>query len=130
MQGGQQWDPIRVTPVATTNNKRRHGRVRCQEIRCSLGDVVDISASGMRCRTRIKPPKNRVFAIVIDGLGDPITVGAKAVWTKRVGLFSREVGLVFEIISPESIQGLQRLARAAAHNEFFRDDDGSIRYAG
>lgn len=120
MFAGHHIDPQRVSPDHGVANKRRHGRIKCQGVRCNMGDVLDISASGMRVRTRIKPPTSeRVFAIQIEGVGEPIVVGARCVWVKRVGWFTREVGLVFEAISSESVQGLRRLAQAAAYNEFF-----------
>ncbi len=111
-------------------NQRRHGRVRCQNVHCNLGDVQDISASGMRIITRWKPPgPNHVFPIEIDSIDGLIVLEARAMWSKRVGWFKREIGLRFESVPRDASEALARLARAAAYNETIRPDIDKFRHA-
>jgi hypothetical protein len=49
-----------------SNEQRRHGRVVCQDVECSIGEVQDLSASGMRVKTRYKlPDEGNVFVITL-----------------------------------------------------------------
>jgi len=98
--------------------QRRHGRVVCQDITCSIGDVQDLSASGMRVRTRYKlPEEGNVFVITLLTPDGPLAILSRVRWIKRVGLFAREAGLEFFDLGPKSKQVLQAMAGRAAYNE-------------
>lgn len=101
--------------------RRRHGRVRCLDIECSFGDILDLSASGMRVRTNQRPPTIGVsFATTLIGLDGPVECIGVVVWTKRAGFFKFEVGIEFRELSAQMRTALARLARASAHNEVMR----------
>jgi len=101
--------------------RRRHGRVRCLDIECTFGDIMDLSASGMRLRTNQRPPTvGGSFATTIIGLDGPVEFTGVVVWTKRAGFFKFEVGIEFRELSAQMRTALARLARASAHNETMR----------
>lgn len=115
---------------AQQENTRRHGRVICQDITCSVGKILDLSASGMRVRTRHKLPEGAVFMVVLHGLEQPLRVPCRVTWSKRSGFFSREFGIVFHETDGTTRSALTRLARAAAHNEIFRPSIEESRLTG
>lgn len=100
---------------------RRHGRVLCQEIQCSLGGVEDLSASGMRVKTRFRlPDGGESFVVTVESPDGPIAILCRVRWIKRAGIFLREAGLEFFDVGPKSRAVLNELARRAAYNETFR----------
>jgi hypothetical protein len=106
---------------AKRSELRRHGRVLCQEIRCSVGDVLDLSASGMRVRTRFRlPDGGESFVVTVESPDGPIAILCRVRWLKRVGIFMREAGLEFFEVGPKSRAILNELARRSAYNETFR----------
>ncbi len=73
------------------------GRLRCELMSCDLGEVADISASGMRVKSKRKPPvtvgERMKLAIHTDGVRTVIM--AEVVWLKKQGWFRHELGLRF-----------------------------------
>lgn len=105
---------------APTNN-RRAGRVFCQDVTCSLGEIRDLSASGMRVRTRQKPPPlNQPFTMTLESLDGPMVIACEIVWVRRTGLFQREIGVTFRGLDDRTRMALARLAQASAYNETIR----------
>ncbi|MFZ4573302.1 MAG: PilZ domain-containing protein [Phycisphaerales bacterium] len=102
-------------------NRRRHGRVCLQDITCSLGAVLDLSASGLRVRTRGSiPSTGSQLAVSIEGMDQAIVLPCVVRWTRRTGLLSREVGLEFTDLNAEQKRWLSELAKTSAYNEFVR----------
>ncbi len=111
------FDKLGDTP-GDASDKRRHGRVVCQGIECSIGEVQDLSASGMRVKTRYKlPDEGNVFVITLITPDGPLAILSRVRWMKRCGLFMREAGLEFFDLGPRSKQVLQQMAGRAAYNE-------------
>lgn len=109
---------------------RRHGRVLCQDVSCSLGKVLDLSASGMRVMTGEKLPLDECLTFSIGSADEMFPVCGRVVWTKRSGFFKRETGIRFERLPEATIAALRRLARAASYNETIRQDIDAARRAG
>ena len=80
----------------------------------SLGEIVDISASGFRVRTRQAPMTRPggMLALVLDTPRGPIEVDVRVAWWKRVGWFRFEAGMEFETIRPEVRAAIAELAKA------------------
>jgi hypothetical protein len=110
-----------LPPIARTfgpDNARRCGRVRVQMITCSLGDVLDLSATGMRVRTRGRPPEEgAVVGVRVEGLVRPVDVRATVVWVRKAGWRKLELGLKFEELSREDRSELAAIARTAPMND-------------
>ncbi len=103
---------------ATSAQRRRHGRVVCEDLTSSLGEVVNLSASGMQVRGVAKPPMvGSRLTIRLDAPDGALFMGTVVQWTRRIGLFRFEVGLKFEPITPQLQVSLNRLARSASRNE-------------
>src|SRR4051812_23125156 len=107
--------------MQTAAQRRRCGRVICQDIRSSLGEVLDLSAGGARVRTRKRPPSEGAdVKVVISSFAGDLHLTAKAVWVRAVTLGVWEIGLTFTGLTPDTLQSLTAVARASAHNEQLR----------
>jgi hypothetical protein len=109
-----------MPPVPTPPKiPRRHGRVRCQHIECSLGRVLNLSASGLNaaCRGRPVYELGEPIVVTIHGLEGPFEVPARVVWIRKIGFRRHEVGVTFLAVSDHARQSLTALGRAAASNE-------------
>lgn len=104
--------PPHLPPV----NRRRHGRVRTLDVQCSLGEVVDISASGMRVCGRGKPvlPQGVATTITLATPAGMLAVDIGVAWVRRVGLRGWEMGLEFIAVTPDVIEGVRAVLRGAA----------------
>lgn len=81
---------------SSSKNKRRHGRVRCGEVQCTLGAVADISASGLKVfGNRPGPAVGDVVVLEVHCLDGAFVVQARIAWVRNHGLFARETGLEF-----------------------------------
>lgn len=97
--------------------------MRLQDITCSLGDVVDLSAGGARVRLRGRTPDlDERCVLHIHGLDQVIELEIRIRWCRRVGLLGREIGVEFVDVAPAARSALALLARTAAHNETIRPD--------
>lgn len=99
------------------SNRRRHGRVRCADIRCSLGEVLDLSGSGIRVRSRARPAQGTPIDLTIHALDGPVTVRCVPRQEARHGPSAWDIGLEFTELTPHVRRALVELARASAYNE-------------
>jgi hypothetical protein len=104
--------PISGGPQA--DNRRRHGRIRCDVACCELGDVLNISASGMMVRTRKPLKEGSDVAFWIEGPDGQFTVNALVIRCLKTGWFRHEAALQFQALSDESRKALVAMARLAA----------------
>ncbi len=115
---------------ADKSNRRRNGRVLCQEIQCSLGEVLDLSGTGMRIRTRERIPTDGApIGVILNGMDRQIYVICRIAWIKKAGFFQKELGLRFENPNPETLAALNALARNSVYNETVRPDVERFRKA-
>jgi hypothetical protein len=116
---GQEIPPIPT--VFEGANKRRAGRVRLMKVRSTLGEVLDVSVTGCRLRSRRRPrcSAGDVLELAIVGLDGPIGVRARVAWVRRAGLRAHELGVHFVEPDSESRRALALLARTAPSNETF-----------
>ncbi|MFI4853397.1 MAG: PilZ domain-containing protein [Phycisphaerales bacterium JB065] len=101
-------------------NRRRHGRVRCHGVKSSLGEVLDVSASGCKVKSRGRPGARvgEVIRITIHPqTSEPFEAYARVVWFRKVGIFQYHTGLCFEHITPEVRRGLAAIASAAVMHD-------------
>ncbi len=96
-------------------DSRRHGRVRTESLTCSLGDVMDISASGLRvrCHGRSTCSVGKRIEITLPGEDGSFRVFARPVWIRKTGIFKHEVGVCFEDLDEDARLQLGALARSA-----------------
>ena len=118
--GGGMVHSFELPPQLTKQDKnsRKTGRVRCQWTHCDLGEILDLSLSGMRVGCRKKPAAEvgAPLSVIIDGQDDKFDVSGKVVWKKKDGLFRWMIGVEFDELSPAARKGLALLARSSLTN--------------
>lgn len=118
-------------------NPRKFGRVICQFVGTSLGDVVDMSAGGMRVTTptSITPKIDDVVTVKLVGISNVVFVRCRVAWVKTaskrkwtanllklIGGTRSEIGLQFIDLTPEARQVVNEIGAAAGRNETIRPD--------
>lgn len=114
-----------VPPPPRDKNARKHGRIKSPTITCSLGEVIDVSASGMKVRSGNKPSfkSGEVATVTVHGVNKPFTVKARFAWSRRNSLFKWTLGFQFDELPDEARQELLEIARIAAIGEVIRPAD-------
>jgi len=112
-----------IEPPAIPVSRRRHGRVRCEQTRCTLGTVLDLSASGMRVLIKGRPRLHvgEVASMQVEIEGGMLVLRAKVVWLNRVSWFRHVAGLEFVDVQPELHRRLVELASVASNKEYIRE---------
>lgn len=94
----------------TAASKREAPRHRAHSLTCNLGDLLDLSTSGMRVRCRRAPQTTGHMDIVLTDYTRPGEIVADVVWVKPSGNFHFEVGLKFRKLSRELTSRLGSIA--------------------
>ena len=93
---------------------RRSGRLRCEMLRCNIGTVVDMSATGMRVRIkRSSPPKWTTRTVKLRSLDGKDRIRVRKVWIRQIDERCFELGLHFENVTMEGRERLKDIARLA-----------------
>ncbi len=103
------------------DSRRKHGRVICEMVSCSLGEVLDACAAGVRVRAG-KEYEYRIGDIIvftISGEDRPLTFKGRVMWTKRRGIRKFEMGIQFIELTELNRLALAQLARGAVFNTTF-----------
>lgn len=91
-------------------NRRRFGRFNARGVKCNLGEVVDLSATGARVRTRKTLTGEQ--SLELPGSKNPVTLRATIVWAKKAGLLTYEYGLHFIDPTPDQVRAIRMIAMA------------------
>lgn len=96
-------------------DRRDSGRVACEAVHCSVGEVLDLSATGMclkRSRTRMLTFR-KVFTAEFR-IGDRVVrISCRVIWMRQVGLLHQVLGVRFvEPTTDTQIQLLQLAKRS------------------
>jgi hypothetical protein len=97
-----------VAKLMSLRSRRRSGRLPQELLTSNIGDVVDISAGGMRVHCWRLPPKR--IRISLQGYELPGPLNGTLAWSRRIGLFRHEVGMHFIDVSPELAEYLSQIA--------------------
>jgi predicted SPOUT superfamily RNA methylase MTH1 len=105
-----------LEPVQGFGSRRRYGRVRIENLRCSLGTVVDLSAGGMRVITSKLSAKKTGERITVElnSSRHSVRLSAQLTWGERIGFRKHIVGLRFCDLSEEERRKIGLIARAYA----------------
>ena len=98
------------------NDQRRNGRLCVELLTCKLGQVLDISSSGIRVRRRgrqIVQRGDRV-AVTLKSLLGAHTFKSEVMWIKKLGFLRYEFGLRFVEVTPEENKTLIEIAQISA----------------
>lgn len=95
-------------------NRRRHGRIRSKDLNTRLGEVQDLSASGLRLIGEVQPPENgSILHLDITHPEGSVRVKALVVWQSQIEDGRFEIGLSFEDVNPTTQAGIVKVARLA-----------------
>lgn len=97
-------------------------------VRCALGEVEDLSASGMRVLCQGKPPVKPGGVVPIRlRFGDgSLQLQAQVRWSKRKGLKTHEIGLSFVNLKPGMAKVLEAVARFGMASAAKQMDDSGV----
>lgn len=114
-------NPQPIPSRSFPNSKRTHGRVVVEAIYCSLGEILDASAAGMRILTtkKTKLKAQDIVRFTVNGPTGPFELEARVMWITQRGWKWYEFGVQFISVTPEGRQGLTTLAASAAGNTTF-----------
>ncbi|MFT3686832.1 MAG: PilZ domain-containing protein [Phycisphaerales bacterium] len=100
--------------------RRRHGRLSCSMAECTLGEVLDVSAGGMRVKSSIKLEKGQKVIVTIGTPRGPMPVQCTVMWVKRNKLFWYTMGVQFENLCQQGQKIIREFAQCAADKETVR----------
>lgn len=82
-------------------------------LRCNLGQILDLSATGLRVRRRWRMRPGSAWTIGLKGhaIGGPLI--GRVAWCRRIGFFQYEVGVEFLDPDPAIVYRLATLAGCA-----------------
>lgn len=91
---------------------RQHERFQTHGLACALGDVVDLSASGMKVTCRKKPAVRRgdVLEFSIRSGSQKVSLVGRVAWTRRASWREHRVGVQFIGVKPGVAEALVELA--------------------
>jgi hypothetical protein len=92
-------------------DRRRGGRFRQDGLESSLGEVLDLSVSGMRIRSTTNQ-KGEIDVELSDRQGTRLRMRCLVAWSKASGSGTFDLGLVFLVRTPAITQQLTRLCMA------------------
>lgn len=96
------------------NAPRRHERHLTEGLTCVTGDVLDLSAGGMRIRSKERPPvkAGEATTFTIRAGGKAVPVPGKIAWVKRASLLGGpyDYGVQFVGISAQMERVLEQIA--------------------
>lgn len=113
-----------IADAPKKQDNRIRGRLRVELLKCKLGDVQDLSSTGMRVRRRgrLMVKKGEVHEVTLTSLVGKQTVQARVMWIKRCGFFKHDIGLKFEGLTPEIEKGITAIARISVDARFIYGD--------
>jgi hypothetical protein len=75
------------------SDRRKSGRIKGGQVYCSRGDVLDISAGGMRLRSRRRLEGQ--LEMELRTHHRRVTLQTRIIWCKRVGFRKFDIGVQF-----------------------------------
>lgn len=101
-----------VDDAVALPNRRRFRRYRIAGLNCDAGEVVDVSAAGIRLKSRRKM-KGNLNIRLWNGITE-VVLPASLVWTRRLGFRKHEAGLQFVNMCAETAKKLALILAPAA----------------
>jgi len=101
-------------PTGESVNRRRHGRVRQDELRCNLGHVIDVSRGGLRLLTHRRLRGTRRLVLATPSR-PAVRFKARVAWRRRLGFGEFAVGLQFVEVNAEQLRWLSDAAHYDNH---------------
>ena len=102
--------------------KRQFGRLKCTMAHCTLGEIQDISAGGMRVMARSRPVIGQTIETVLLTQHGALPIKCSVRWCKRVRFFWYELGVMFSEVDAPTRRVISEFARIAADGEMVRSE--------
>ena len=103
-----------LDPFISDDNRRQNGRIRSQDLITRLGEVQDLSSSGLRIIGAVKPPEaGSVVHLAITHPDGGVRVKARIVWVRTLPDGDYESGRTFEDVSATTRSGIGMVAGLA-----------------
>lgn len=109
-------NPFAYNPREGESERRRHGRLRCEELTCNVGQIRNLSASGMQVFRKggSIAKVGDEMQVVIEYLDSSMEVDVRTARADRLGFRKHLYGFEFINLSDEQRTRLIALARVAA----------------
>jgi DnaJ domain/PilZ domain len=116
-------------PWSKSNQRRSAPRYRTDGLACELGEILDLSTSGMRlrCDAGRACQTGELVTLTLqpgDGSGT-LRITGHAVWVKRCGLRQREIGVSFVNVRPSVAASLETLTTTGSLRDAPQVDDAT-----
>ncbi len=99
---------------STQAERRRCGRIHVELLRCNLGSVMDLSASGMKVqRKSLFRPRRRRTRVVLRTIDGVTTIPARIVRVRKIAPRTWDLGIEFARISDRLRARIVEIARLA-----------------
>ena len=97
------------------SDRRRFGRIRSQDVVTRFGEVMDISASGMRvmCDHHEPPAAGSIMHLELRHPQGSVEVKSHILRVTEIGKGRYELGIAFEDVNPTTSAGLLAVVRLA-----------------
>jgi hypothetical protein len=105
--------PIAQIAHRPSRERRRSGRVRQQSLRSNLGQVLDVSATGMRTSKCWGMRVGTMVDVTIRRHALNGALRGRIMWSRRTGLFRHEIGVEFVEPDPNVVHRLATIAGCA-----------------
>lgn len=119
------------SPVGRGSKRPRRGRVAIEFAECSLGEIMNISPTGLRARYKGAranlPEVDQRFGMQVQTPDGPVQVRARVAWTKRVGLRTFDIGVQFVAADDKDTVKLKQLAAMAGRSIIINETTGGAR---
>lgn len=103
----------------TADNRRRAGRLACNMLKSSFGDVLDLSITGMRSRSTqpIEAPVGQIVDFDLETVAGTVRLQGKVVWATKKGWRRHEFGIQFVNVTDQLRRTLVEVARISTDRE-------------
>lgn len=100
-------------PAVDTPERRDAERFATTVLTCILGDVVDLSVTGMRVSGKQPPPvpEGMLFEFELESPTDAVTVVGRLVRVAKRKPTGYDIGIEFQRLTPETRAAIESLAR-------------------
>ncbi len=102
------------------HDQRRQGRLKCRMLRCSLGDVIDLSPAGMRVHRRglrLVKPNETIHVTLYHPVEGDLRLKSRIAWVNKTGFWRQQIGLDFLDLSLELQAALSHIVNLTARHQ-------------
>lgn len=111
--------------------KPRRGRVATEFAECSLGEILNVSPTGLRARYKGSrkrlPAVDERFDLQVRTPDGPVAVRARIAWTKRAGFRTFDIGVEFVAADDKDAVKLKQLASMAGRSIVINEATGGAK---